>query len=60
MKKFISIVAVLSLVCFAVPSFAEPTAAADALATANLLQGDINSGNTAFGAPIPGSVGYGP
>jgi len=72
MKKVTSIIAIIMLFCFAVPAFAflndnsidntGTMATAENAANSNLMQGDINSGNTntAIGAPIPGSVGYGP
>jgi len=67
MKKIISIIACLSIVCFAAPSFAflddnSENVSATAEGTITNYQGDINSGNTNtnVAAPIPGSVGYGP
>jgi len=72
MKKIISLIACLSIVCFAVPSFAGSSASADANAGSeatsnptNILDfgdGGFNSGNTntVIAAPIPGSVQYGP
>jgi hypothetical protein len=72
MKKIISIIACLSIVCFAVPSFAGSKAIANANAGSeatsnptNILDfgdGGFNSGNTntVIAAPIPGGVQYGP